>query len=341
MEKLQQHPELLKRGGRQPQTRSLREPPPKRKIVVHQAPTHDGSQAYVAYAVPETVADDDEASLTAHRPPYAFVFYDTTPEALRPGRSRELACEIFERTYRERRATTASPDRIEVIAMPMPQPFSSDIWDSEKQWKHLRDPKPIEPRGHDDRFDYVFPWLVDRVRACVLHYEAELKSRRSIEDRKVAESWYLPERIGDEAYARGIFLISRLEEVVDDTCSEYGSPQNWLAALGWTIRVSHEDWYPISDERADNSVYGSVLQVLLQPREERWENVAGVTLGEEPWSHIAWKKVAFELIGKLLEAPEHGVEKFYNHYVTDGILKLELESFRKEANRDPEDRVGF
>ncbi|KAK2037092.1 hypothetical protein LZ31DRAFT_580280 [Colletotrichum somersetense] len=144
---LEQHPERQKRGGQQPQTKRLKTPPPKNKTIVYSAPSHDGSPAFVAYEVPETVANDDEAGLTACRPLYAFVIYDTTPEALRPGRTAELAQEIFERTYEERRGNDLLPDRIEVVDMPMPQLSPSDIWDSEKQWEFRMNPKPIESRG--------------------------------------------------------------------------------------------------------------------------------------------------------------------------------------------------
>ncbi|GKT50969.1 uncharacterized protein ColSpa_11150 [Colletotrichum spaethianum] len=249
-------------------------PPPKNKTIVHPAPSHDGSTAFVVYEATETVANDDEAGLTTTRPPYAFVIYDTTPEALRPGRTAELVQEIFERTYEERRGNDLLPNRIEVVAVPMPQPSPSDIWDSEKQWKFRMNPKPIESRGDGGRFDCVFPWFINRVRACVLHYEAELKSRLAIKDKVVAKSWYLPERINDGAYARGIFLITQLKEDVDD--GGYGKLQSWKDALGWTKRVPSEDWNFMTDERADRSIYGGLLQVLFQPREERWEYVAGV-----------------------------------------------------------------
>ncbi|GKT40028.1 uncharacterized protein ColSpa_00209 [Colletotrichum spaethianum] len=46
--------------------------------------------------------------------------------------------------------------------------------------------------------------------------------------------------------------------------------RSWSDAFGWTTRVPWENWSLMTEEeRTDRSVYGSLLQVLFHPREDR------------------------------------------------------------------------
>ncbi|OHF03858.1 hypothetical protein CORC01_00720 [Colletotrichum orchidophilum] len=60
----------------------------------------------------------DNADLTPMRPAWAYVFYDTTPGALNPGRAEDLARSIFDGT-KNNRSSDGLPERIEVFAMPL------------------------------------------------------------------------------------------------------------------------------------------------------------------------------------------------------------------------------
>ncbi|KXH62716.1 hypothetical protein CSAL01_12342 [Colletotrichum salicis] len=97
--------------------------PPRKKLrpgpktIVHPAPSHDGIPAFVAYSVPGDTPGN--ADLTPMRPAWAYVFYDTSPGALNPGRAENLARSIFNGTENSR-SSDELPERIDVFAMPLP-----------------------------------------------------------------------------------------------------------------------------------------------------------------------------------------------------------------------------
>lgn len=75
-----------------------------------------------------------------------------------------------------------TPDRIEVVAFPLPETASNQ----------------------------------ERAEACVAHYEREVESRMAMADKAELVSWFLPERFMDSYYSRMILAINRFDVDEDD-----------------------------------------------------------------------------------------------------------------------------
>lgn len=88
------------------------------ETITEEAPSHDGTPTITSYL------RQLEPNL---RPLYAHRVYDTTPDAAISGRAAELAKIIHEKTLDYRGGYGRDePDRIEVVAMPMPKDATTE-----------------------------------------------------------------------------------------------------------------------------------------------------------------------------------------------------------------------
>ncbi|KAK1520238.1 hypothetical protein CPAR01_15289 [Colletotrichum paranaense] len=299
---------------------------PKPKTIVHSAPSHDGIPAFVAYSVPADTPED--AALTPLRPAYAYVFYDTSPGALDPGRTEDLARAIFDGT-KDSRSSDGLPDRVEVFAMPLPalpgtgSPYSAEdvgldlVLSQESPWyarlaaRASRDPQDAHCLQH--------------AAACILHHEREVQNRLAIADRAEAVSWYLPEGLSNAYYARRIVVVDRL----NDKPKNLPGLIRWQEALAWTQSLPSEARNPDINmvERAESSPYGRGLLVKWRSRDQHDDDEE-----DEGTPPLNWYKVAFEMIGEsALSSCRYGVDVLYRHFIPDGVFDFEREKARERG----------
>ncbi|KAL0931122.1 ArcA-like protein [Colletotrichum truncatum] len=165
------------------------------------APSHDSAPTFAACRVAETTPDS-EAELRPQRPPFGIVVYDTTHTA-RPSRSTRLARALFDRTYWVRSVPRHEDDQIEVVTLPLPEPFLD----------------------------------AQRVDACIRHHGQEIQSRLLIPDKAEAASWFLPERIMDWRYTRRTVATNLFDDDGDDDVEV----ASWEESLGEEIGISYRD----------------------------------------------------------------------------------------------------
>lgn len=263
---------------------------PREVTIVRPAPSHDGAPTFAAYSVLESReldGDDDNAQ----RPPFGLTIYDTTPGA-DASRAAAMASLIFDRTMDERRRAENDPDRIEVVAFPLPDergPSGSSF--TENALSHR-----------------------DRVDACIRHYERERVGRLAMVDAVEATSWFLPERVSDGWYTWGVIVIDRLEE-------------HWADALDYPKNHPEARSPLVKEEDALSSQFGSFVRSYWQPRKEYWQRLEEPVTPER---HVLVNPMKLELLGRGLgqSGLSGGVSSFYNHFLPDGILDRELEAAR-------------
>ncbi|KAF4782662.1 hypothetical protein HER10_EVM0001596 [Colletotrichum scovillei] len=302
---------------------------PKPKTIVHSAPSHDGIPAFVAYSVPADTPED--ADLTPLRPAYAYVFYDTSPGALNPGRTEDLTRAIFDGT-KDSRSSDGLPDRVEVFAMPLPPlPETGSSYSAEDM-------------GLDLVLSQESPWYtrlaacasrdsqdahcLQHAAACILHHEREIQNRLVIADRAEAVSWYLPEGLSNAYYTRRIVVVDRL----NDKPKNLPGPIRWQEALAWTQSLPSEarDSDINMAERAESSPYGRGLLVKWRPRDQDDDDEE-----DEETPPLNWDKVAFEMIGEsALSSCRYGVDVLYEHFIPDGVFDFEREKARERGAVD-------
>ncbi|KAI8194421.1 hypothetical protein KHU50_011665 [Colletotrichum sp. SAR 10_65] len=327
----------------QPQSQQLDRPARRKKLlplpktIVHPAPSHDDVPAFVAYSAPADTSED--VDLTPLRPAYAYVFYDTSPGALNPGRAEDLARSIFDGTN-DNRSSCGLPDRVEVFAMPLPplpepgSPYFAEslgldlVLSPESPWygrlaaQASRDPQHAHCLQH--------------AAACIYHHEREVQNRLAIADRAEAVSWYLPEGLSDADFTRHIVVVDRLE---DDPKNPPG-PTRWQETLAWTHTLPIEQRNPDRNraERAQSSAYGRGLLVSWRPRDQDDDDDDEDDEDEET-PPLNWDKIAFEMLGKsVLISSHYGVRSLYEHFLPDGPFDFEREKARE---RGADDRVDL
>ncbi|KAK7711993.1 hypothetical protein SLS64_005264 [Diaporthe eres] len=91
---------------------------PREGRVVEPAPSHDNTPAFAAYSALESTQPADRSN---QRPAYALCMYDVTPDES-AARAEQMARAIFERAKAYRRRPDNDSDRIEVVALPQPNP---------------------------------------------------------------------------------------------------------------------------------------------------------------------------------------------------------------------------
>ncbi|KAK1497652.1 hypothetical protein CCUS01_13045 [Colletotrichum cuscutae] len=299
---------------------------PKPKTIVHSAPSHDGIPAFVAYSVPADTPED--ADLTPLRPAYAYVFYDTSPGALDPRRTEDLARAIFDGT-KDSRSSDGLPDRVEVFAIPLPplpetgSPYSAEdvglglVLSQESPWyarlaaRASRDPQDAHCLQH--------------AAACILHHEREVQNRLAIADRAEAVSWYLPEGLSNAFHTRRIVVVDRL----NDKSKNLPGLIRWQEALAWTQSLPSEARDPDINmaERAESSPYGRGLLVKWRPRDQDDDDEE-----DEETLPLNWDKVAFEMLGEsALSSCRYGVDVLYEHFIPDGVFDFEREKARERG----------
>ncbi|KAK1689721.1 hypothetical protein BDP55DRAFT_725152 [Colletotrichum godetiae] len=149
------------------------------------------------------------------RPAWAYVFYDTSPGTLNPGRAEDLARSIFDGTENSR-SSDGQPERIEVFAVPLPplseigSPYSAEepglelVLSQESPWC-ARLAERVSP-------DPQYAHCLRHAAACINHYEREVQSPLTISGRAEAVSRYLPELFCGTYYTRHIVIVDRLED---------------------------------------------------------------------------------------------------------------------------------
>ncbi|KAL0935739.1 ArcA-like protein [Colletotrichum truncatum] len=255
-------------------------PDPPNKTFVQPAPSHDGAPTFVAYKVYDTTPDS-EGALRLLRPPFGIVVYDTTHTAC-PARSARLARALFDWTWRIRKIHSR-PDRIEVVTLPLPQSLLD----------------------------------VERIEACTRHYEDESRNRLLIADKAEAASWFLPERIMDNHYARRILAINRFED----------DGNNDAEVAFWEESLGNRDPFCPAMEEPKESRSGSFLCIDWQPRKETWQLFNGMPYSPE--FRVSFHVFGFEGFGPCCMDMVDAIEIFYNHFIPDGLLDRQLEEARK------------
>lgn len=183
------------------------------------------------------------------------------------------------------------------------------------------------PDGDPDRVEVVvFPRPkvdvqspeADREHAehCMRHFEKERASRMVMGDAAAARSWYLPELLSNMWYTWGILVISRVTD-------------RWEEGLDWVDK--HPEEYSCIMKKADESLFGTCLLVMWLPREEIWRAYEeSITPGEPVGVSAYGLENLRSAAQKLLRC---GVVPFYEHFLPDGILDLELAAARQGIMR--------
>lgn len=109
------------------------------ETIIEAAPSHDGTPTTAGYWLLEPM----------QRPLYAHRIYDTTPDAAIPGRAAELAKTINERTWDYRmRSGCGQYDRIEIVALPMPENTTAEERVSKCKAHHIAEMSNREADWH-------------------------------------------------------------------------------------------------------------------------------------------------------------------------------------------------
>ncbi|THV48858.1 hypothetical protein BGAL_0224g00200 [Botrytis galanthina] len=113
------------------------------ETITEEAPSHDGTPTITSY----------RRQLEPYpRPLYAHRVYDTTPDAAIPGRAAELAKIIHEKTLDYRGGYGRDePDRIEVVALPMPKDATAEQRVKKCKAHHLAEVVTREKEWHLSR----------------------------------------------------------------------------------------------------------------------------------------------------------------------------------------------
>ncbi|KAI8311497.1 hypothetical protein K4K61_012052 [Colletotrichum sp. SAR11_59] len=267
----------------------LRAPP---NLTTAPAPSHDGAPTFAAYQVfKDTPEDLSPEDLEA---------------AVRPLRP-PFGIVVYDTTH------TARPARSVRLARAV---FDRTFW-----YRRKRNHRP-------DRVEVVTLPLpqsftdAERAEACVRHHEEELQSRLLIPNVAEAVSWFLPGRIMESTYARRILAINRLEENDNDDEVEVAS---------WEESISNEET-AIEYEACMNpeaSRSGSFLCIDWQPRKELWRSRTGRDYNPDMHKEMITPCYGFEIFGNICMELVDAVEVFYNHFVPDGVLDLELDKARR------------
>ncbi|CAI0648933.1 unnamed protein product, partial [Colletotrichum noveboracense] len=225
------------------------------------------------------------------------------------------AYQVFENTPED-----LSPEDLEAAVRPLLPGLARAVFDRTYWYRRKRNHRP-------DRVEVVTLPLpqsftdAERAEACVRHYEEELRSRLLIPNVAEAVSWFLPGRIMESTYARRILPINRLEENDNDDEVEVAS---------WEESISNEE-YAIEHEACMNpeaSRSGSFLCIDWQPRKELWLSHRGLAYDPDKDKEIRTPCYGFEIFGNICMELVDAVEVFYNHFVPDGVLDLELDKAR-------------
>ncbi|KAF4854838.1 hypothetical protein CGCSCA4_v001447 [Colletotrichum siamense] len=262
------------------------------KTIVQPAPSHDGAPTFAAYQV-----------------------FEDTPEDL-------------------------SPEDLEVAVRPLRPPFGIVVYDTTHTARPARSARLARavfdrtfwyrrrPKHRPDRVEVVTLPLpqsftdAERAEACIRHHEEELRSRLLIHNVAEAVSWFLPGRIMESTYARRILAINRLEENDNDDEVDVAS---------WEESISNEE-YAIEHEACmhpEASRSGSFLCIDWQPRKELWRSRTGRDYNPDMHKEMITPCYGFEMFGNICMELVDAVEVFYNHFVPDGILDLELDKARR------------
>ncbi|KAH9230229.1 hypothetical protein K456DRAFT_1918770 [Colletotrichum gloeosporioides 23] len=218
------------------------------------------------------------------------------------------------------RSVSSSTTRRTSLALPAVPGLARAVFDRTYWYRRKRNHRP-------DRVEVVTLPLpqsftdAERAEACVRHYEEELRSRLLIPNVAEAVSWFLPGRIMESTYARRILPINRLEENDNDDEVEVAS---------WEESISNEE-YAIEHEACMNpeaSRSGSFLCIDWQPRKELWLSHRGLAYDPDKDKEIRTPCYGFEIFGNICMELVDAVEVFYNHFVPDGVLDLELDKAR-------------
>ncbi|KAF4898939.1 hypothetical protein CGCVW01_v013570 [Colletotrichum viniferum] len=261
------------------------------KTIAQPAPSHDGAPTFAAYQV-----------------------FKDTPEDL-------------------------SPEDLEAAVRPLRPPFSIVVYDTTHTARPARSARLARavcdrtfwyrrrPKHRPDRVEVVTLPLpesstdAERAEACIRHHEEEIRSRTLIPNEAEAVSWFLPERIMDSNNARKILTISRLEENDGDDEVEVAS---------WEEPISNEE-YAIERAARKNpeaSRSGSFLRIDWQPRKELWPSYKGRDYDPNIDEEMRTRCYGFEAFGNACMELVDAIEVFYNHFIPDGVLDLQLEMAR-------------
>lgn len=262
------------------------------KAFVEPAPSHDPNQpCFAAYLAtyPVSVDFDDDDKPPAHRRPlFGTRIYDVTPQAGNADRIRDLALRILAATHLTLHQAGNGPyyDRFEVIGMPL---------DSQ----HLSDR--------------------EKVRICADYDEKERELRMATGDK----GFYMPLRILDDLYRRGLVMIDRLDVNSD-----------WEDHLLTDGRA--EETKAVFKADPEQSRYGTFCVAYWQPRTKGWEDMEEAVPPADDVCLHGRTKYPFQLFALLLEHPDYsrqGIDKFYEHFVSDGRLDQELQRAKEAAQQ--------
>lgn len=152
---------------------------------------------------------------------------------------------------------------------------------------------------------------------CIRHFENERARRLVMGNAAMARSWYLPELLNDSWYNMGILIISRMTA-------------RWEEGLDWKDRHPEAESPVITRETAYSSRFGACLLVKWQPRESIWR------AWDEPVTPESRVSVTAHSVEKLRAAAQGlygpGARMFYEHFVSDGILDMELAAARNKGS---------
>ncbi|KAF4825285.1 hypothetical protein CGCTS75_v009683 [Colletotrichum tropicale] len=268
-------------------------PPTPWKTVVQPAPSHDGGPTFAAYQVFENTPEDLNSE-----------DFEATVRPLRP----PFGIVVYDTTH------SARPTRSARLARAV---FDRTLWYRRR------------PKHRPDRVEVVTLPLpesstdAERAEACIRHHEEEIRNRTLIPNEAEAVSWFLPERIMDSNNARRVLAINRLEENDGDDEVEVAS---------WEEPISNEE-YAIEHAARKNpeaSGSGSFLRIDWQPRKELWPSYKGRDYDPNIDKEMRTRCYGFEAFGNACMELVDAIEVFYNHFIPDGVLDLQLEKARRD-----------
>ncbi|KAK2749357.1 arca-like protein [Colletotrichum kahawae] len=259
--------------------------------IVQPAPSHDGAPTFAAYEIFQDTPEDLKPE-----------DFEAAVRPLRP----PFGIVVYDTTH------TARPARSAQLARAV---FDRTYWYRRKRYHR------------PDRFEVVTLPLpqsstdAERAEACIRHHEEEIRSRTSIPHEPEAVSWFLPAQIMDSSHARRIIAINRLEENDGDEEVEVAS---------WEESMSNEE-YAIEYAACMNpeaSRSGSFVSISWQPRKELWLSHKGRDYNPDIDRGMSTPCYGFEVLGNICMELVSAVDVFYNHFVPDGVLDLQLEKAR-------------
>ncbi|KAK3385295.1 hypothetical protein B0H63DRAFT_181376 [Podospora didyma] len=260
------------------------------KSFVEAAPSHEPSKAcFTVYEVPyNAYVDfpyDEDNPPTDLRPIFCVRIYDVTPEAC-ASRARELAVRLHEATRKTRQNEIDGGfyDRIEIVAFPLDASLSVE----------------------------------EKAKQCTAYDDAERACRMATG----SAAWYIPWRIMDQRYRRGLMIIDRLD--LDSEWEQHllMEPENRgsLDCASYDKALSDQQ-----DLAPEESPFGSFSFVRWQPRLAS-EEMEGETVPSAA-DGLNFRTETFELFAHTLADQfrvREGMDIFYIHFAADGPLGDEL-----------------